>query len=423
MDRILELVLRRIVKTGTLQIITQSGRRLEFGDGTGTLVVARFVDAAAQRAFLLDPDLKFGELYMEERLVVEQGTLYDLIYVLVDNQSRITPPALYRWLDWVRLKTRRLQQRNFPQRSRRNAAHHYDIGNDFYRLWLDSDMQYTCAYFENDEITLEEAQMAKKRNFCAKLDVRPGHRVADLGCGWGGLALYMAQICQAGQVHGVTLAAEQVSLATERAEAVGLGDRVTFSLTDYRAVSEKFDRVASVGMFEHLGIAYYDTFFRKCSELITEDGLIAVHTMGCSDVPGFVVPWLNKYIFPGGNVPSLSEIIPCIERAGLIVGDVEVLELHYATTLRHWRARFQAHRDEVAAMYDQRFCRMWEFYLAAAEVAFRCERMVIFQFLLARKPSALPRARAVFVDRAKALEKLEEQAYRAKEPILRKAAS
>ena len=415
MDRILLYCLGRIIHHGSLKVITASGKHYQLGDGTGQPVTLRFVDSRAQWSFLRDPDLRLGELYMDERICVESGSIYDLVYVFIDNLARFRPPAPLRALDWIRHTTRMLRQRNFPKKSVQNVAHHYDLDSRLYRLFLDEDMQYSCAYFDDGNMPLEKAQNLKKRYICAKLAIEPHHQVLDIGCGWGGLSLYLAQVAGAKQVEGITLSKEQIKIARERAAALSMEDTVRFSLTDYRDITNRFERIVSVGMFEHVGCAFYDTFFAKCRSLLTEDGVMLLHTIGCSDTPGFVTPWLDKYIFPGGYIPSLSEIIPAIERAGLIVADVEVLQMHYALTLREWRVRFLARRDQARDLYDDRFCRMWEFYLAAAEVAFRCENLVVFQILLSKKAGAVARSKSYVQAQNKKLAGIETSLNRAEE--------
>lgn len=398
MDRLLIAALRKIVRKGSLQVTTHRGDIHQFGDGTGTAIAIQFADVRAQNEFIADPDMRLGELYMNERIVLHQGTIYDLLFVFVDNLSRFRPPVLLRVLDRVRFATRRFRQINFPAQSRRNVSHHYDLDSRLYRLFLDADMQYSCAYFETETATLEEAQLAKKRLICAKLAIGPHHRILDIGCGWGGMARYIAQFTQASEVQGITLSEEQLKVAQARAATAECFLQPEFSLTDYRNVEKQYDRIVSVGMFEHVGVAFYDTFFKKCASLLPDDGAMLLHTIGCNDVPGFVTPWLDKYIFPGGYIPSLSEILPPIERAGLKVADVEVLRGHYPTTLRHWRTRFFAHRDQAHELYDERFCKMWEFYLASAEVAFQCEDLVVFQIVLTKQAGTLPATRSYITD-------------------------
>jgi cyclopropane-fatty-acyl-phospholipid synthase len=306
---------------------------------------------------------------------------------------------------------------NKPWRSRRNVAHHYDLNRRLYQLFLDPDMQYSCAYFEFPDQSLEEAQLAKKRLIAAKLLVEPDSRVLDIGSGWGGLGLYVKQIGGAADVLGVTLSTEQLELARKRAAEAGVADSVRFALEDYRNVKGSFDRIVSVGMFEHVGPRYYEAYFRKCRELLEPEGVVLVHTIGLLDGPWYPNPWLDKYIFPGGQLPALSEIVPAVERAGLVITDVECLRLHYARTLSAWRSRFMANRNEACALYDERFCRMWEFYLAACEAAFRFQNVAIFQVQCARKQEAVPLTRDYIRERMYELRAREAQALAALEPI------
>jgi cyclopropane-fatty-acyl-phospholipid synthase len=283
--------------------------------------------------------------------------------------------------------------RNNPWRARRNVAHHYDLDHRLYRLFLDEDFQYSCAYFERPDLTLEEAQLAKKRLVTAKLVLEPDSRVLDIGSGWGGLALYIKEIGGAADVLGITLSNEQLEVSAARARERGLDGSVRFAMQDYRDLKGAFDRIVSVGMFEHVGPRFYRTYFGKCRELLKPDGVMLLHTIGLLDGPWYPNPWLEKYIFPGGQLPALSEITPAIERSGLIVTDVECLRLHYAETLAEWRRRFMARRAEAAALYDERFCRMWEFYLAGSEATFRHSGHMVFQIQLARKVDAVPLTR------------------------------
>ena len=391
LDRIVRWAFARIVSRGNLTVVTPAGTRLVFGDGSGEPVTVRLTDRAAVLALLADPDMRLGEVYMDERFLVEQGSIYDFVHLILREGQNQTHPLPARLIDRARAALRRFRLRNLPGRSKRNVAHHYDLDGRLYNLFLDADRQYSCAYFEYPGQSLEDAQTAKKQHIIAKLRVGPQHRVLDIGSGWGGLACSIAE-AGAAEVRGVTLSEEQLAFARERPKGVVEG-RVHFDLIDYRSVQGRFDRIVSVGMFEHVGLAYYETFFRTAARLLADDGVMLLHTIGCSSEPGFTTPWLDKYIFPGGYIPSLSEILPAIERAGLIVTDVEVLRLHYAETLRAWRERFLSRRGEAEALYDARFCRMWEYYLAAAEVAFRCEDLVVFQIQLARSNQTLPMTR------------------------------
>jgi cyclopropane-fatty-acyl-phospholipid synthase len=312
----------------------------------------------------------------------------------------------WRPLDALRLAWRWLKQFNLRGRARRNVAHHYDLDERLYTLFLDSDRQYSCAYFDTPAASLDDAQLAKKRHLAAKLRIEPGSRVLDIGCGWGGLALYLAEYTGA-RVTGITLSKEQLALARVRAGEKELGRAVEFRLQDYRDVAEKFDRVVSVGMFEHVGVKFYDTYFQRCAELLSEDGVMLLHSIGRSQVPDSTNPWIAKYIFPGGYIPSLSEVLPSIERAGLLVCDVEILRLHYAETLKAWRERFMARREEAVQLYDERFALMWEFYLAACEMTFRKQDMMNFQLQLTRRQGVVPMTRDYMAreeDRLRALE-------------------
>ena len=298
--------------------------------------------------------------------------------------------------------TRRLAQFNPAGRARRNVAHHYDLNGRLYSLFLDRDRQYSCAYFPRGDETIDEAQVAKKRHIAAKLLLnRPGLTVLDIGCGWGGLALTLARDYGA-RVTGITLSTEQLAEAQARARAEGLEDRVTFELIDYRAMHRSFDRIVSVGMFEHVGVGHYRQFFEVLKRCLAPDGVALLHAIGRSDGPSSTNPWIAKYIFPGGYCPSLSEVFPAIEKTGLVATDMEILRLHYAETLRHWRRRFVANRDAIASIYDERFCRMWEFYLSGCELAFRREHHMVFQIQLTREQTAAPLTRDYVTDAERA---------------------
>jgi cyclopropane-fatty-acyl-phospholipid synthase len=393
MDVLLAKGLGSFIKTGALTVITASGQHLEFGDGSGERSVLRFLDRRAQFAFLFDPELYFGELFTDGRLVVEEGTIFDALNIFLREGLYAQPSVLSRLLDRIRFAKRKIEQRNSASASRRNVEHHYDIDERVYALFLDDDWQYSCAYFEHADATLEQAQLAKKRHIAAKLLIAPGQRVLDIGCGWGGLAFYLAETAGAAHVTGISLSEKQIALARARAIERKLQKRVSFELQDYRDVQGQFDRIVSVGMFEHVGLGFYDTFFRTCRERLAEGGVMLLHAIGNMGRPSYTNPWIVKYIFPGGHLPSLSDILPSIERAGLIVTDIEVLRLHYASTLREWRRRFMRRRAEAAALYDERFCRMWEFYLSMAETAFLWENIAVFQIQLARRQTAVPLTR------------------------------
>jgi cyclopropane-fatty-acyl-phospholipid synthase len=389
MDRIFRSFLAGLITSGSVEVETARGERFRLGDGSGIDVKVRFADQAAQWALLRDPGLRFGELYMEGRVKVERGTIYDVLAIAARNAERFSQFSWLCAVQKLRSALRRLGMHNTRLRARRNVAHHYDLDSRLYDLFLDADRQYSCAYFENPSAGLDEAQLAKKRHIAAKLLIEPGNRVLDIGCGWGGMALYLARICAA-KVTGITLSREQLALAGQRAAEAGQSNTVDFRLQDYREIDERFDRIVSVGMFEHVGLPYYDVFFRQIAKLLNDDGVALIHTIGSELPPQPTDPWIAKYIFPGGYIPSLSEILPAIERTGLFVTDIEVLRLHYAETLRHWRERFLARRAEAAAFYDERFCRMWEYYLAGAECGFRFSGQVVFQIQLAKRVDAVP---------------------------------
>jgi cyclopropane-fatty-acyl-phospholipid synthase len=389
---LLSSMLRHIVRRGTLRIYDAAGRLHVFAGEPGRTVTIRFHDGAVPRELLLNGRLKLGESFMDGRLTVEDGSVYDLLDFFGLNLSLVPPHLMMRIGDTVGRLLRIFQQYNPLNKARANVAHHYDLSDTLYSLFLDNDRQYSCAYFASPDDSLEEAQSRKKRHLAAKLLLAPGQRVLDIGSGWGGLALYLAQQCDV-QVTGITLSIEQLRVAERRAAALGLSDRVKFELTDYREVSGQFDRIVSVGMFEHVGVVHYPTFFEKIREILTDDGVALLHSIGRADGPGYTNAWLRKYIFPGGYSPAISEVVPVVERTGLWITDIEVLRLHYAETLKNWRARFLANRDRVRALYDERFCRMWEFYLAASEVAFRRQGHINFQMQLAKRVDTVPLTR------------------------------
>ena len=395
MDRLLQFLLETFIRRGTFRVTTSRGTVLTFGDGTGQPVAVRFASRAAEWAILLDPELKFGEAYMNGTFVVEQGSIADVLAIALGQNSDVPYWARPQWL--LRYLYRRFQQLNPRRRTRNNVAHHYDLDGRLYSLFLDADRQYSCGYFESPEPSLDDAQIAKKRHLAAKLLLGRNRgdrdlRVLDIGCGWGGLGLYLAEVTGA-DVTGVTLSQEQHAIANERAAEKGLGERARFKLQDYRDVQEPFDRIVSVGMFEHVGVNHYDTFFRKSAQLLADDGVMVLHSIGRSEGPNVTNPWIAKYIFPGGYIPSLSEVLPHIEKSGLLITDMEILRLHYAETLKHWRERFLAHREEVERIYDRRFVRMWEFYLAASEMSFREQDMMVFQIQLAKRQDVVPMTR------------------------------
>lgn len=360
------------------------------GDGSAAPEVSvRLSDPRAVRRLLISPQLALGEAYMERQLEMEQGDIGDLLDILGRNlasRGRRRP-------GWMAKVKGTLSQANHRRLARRNVAHHYDLSLDLYQRFLDEDLQYSCAFFEQPDLSLEAAQAAKKHRLMSKLLLRPHHRVLDIGCGWGGLCLTLAEAAGV-QAKGVTLSMEQLLTARARVQARGLAGKVEFALEDYRDVEGAFDRIVSVGMLEHVGAPNYRTYFEAVARLLDENGVAVIHSIGINAPSGRVQPWIGKYIFPGGYIPALSEVLPAIERAGLWVTDVEVLRLHYAQTLKAWRERFQAQRADIAELYDERFCRMWEFYLALSEMAFRWRGCMVFQIQLAKRVDAVPLTRS-----------------------------
>ena len=380
-------LLERMVKVGDLTVRLPGGRDCRAGDGGGPPVVIRLTRAGLRR-LVANPSLALGEVYMDEDLVFEQGTISDLLDIVGKSGAR-GPKGRGSWAKRTRKAIRRrLQQANNRVASRRNVAHHYDLSNDFYRRWLDEDMQYSCAYFARPDMTLEEAQVAKKRHLAAKLRIESGQRVLDIGSGWGGLAMTLARDYGA-DVTGVTLSTEQISLARERVAAAGLADRVRFELRDYRDVAGPFDRVISVGMLEHVGAPNLRKYFETVKRQLADDGVAVIHSIGRMTPPSLTNAFTQKYIFPGGYIPAMSEVVTAIEDAGLWITDVEILRAHYAETAKAWLERFRAD-PEIPTLYDGRFRRMWEFYLAGVELGFRYGTHMVMQFQLAKRLGSVP---------------------------------
>ncbi len=392
----LNAMIGHTVKRGCLTLIDAKGRRYPHGDGAPPQAAMRLTDPSLYGQIVLNPELKVGEAYMDGALVFEEGSVRDLLQIFHSNAVNLRNRPLRRLAGETMRRLRRIQQHNTIGRAREHAAHHYDLSNEFYRLFLDEDLNYSCAYFEHEGQSLEAAQRAKLRHIAAKLKIEPGMRVLDIGSGWGAMALYLAEHLGA-EVVGVTLSKEQQALATMRARDRGLDRKIDFRLLDYRQVNERFDRIVSVGMFEHVGVPYYPAFFEKLFDLLEDDGLALLHSIGHKGPPDVTGPWIRKYIFPGGYSPALSETFAAIERSGLWATDIEILRLHYADTLKEWERRFQANRREIAGMFDERFCRMWEFYLSSSEFAFRVGGHMVFQIQLARQRDAAPIRRGYMV--------------------------
>lgn len=390
MDRLLRFFLNQFIRRGSITFVTASGMAFTCGDGTGEPVRVRLTTKDVARQLLLDPEMSFGEAYTDGTMLVERGSIADVLAIIL-NQPDIMPRwAKLQW--WLRYLVRNFRQFNPRGRSINNVSRHYDLDGRLYSLFLDADKQYSCAYFETPDMTLDDAQLAKKRHITAKILVERGHNVLDIGSGWGGLSLYLAEMTGA-KITGITLSTEQLQTSNARATENNMTRSTKFLLQDYRDIPGSFDRIVSVGMFEHVGVDHYDTFFKRCAELLEPDGIMLLHSIGRSEGPGITNPWIAKYIFPGGYIPALSEVLSAIEGAGLLVCDIEILRLHYAETLRAWRERFMARREEAVRLYDERFGRMWEFYLAASEMSFRKQNLMNFQVQITKRQGTVPMTR------------------------------
>ena len=388
-ETIFERMVSRLVRTGKLRVTYPDGRSASYGPGGALTASVTIRDTATLRGLCLRPDLTLGEAYMDGRLTVGAEDLDSLIALIMRNRYYLSVPIWVKWAERARFRLGDWLTRNTPLRAKANVAHHYDLSNDLYRLFLDEDMQYSCAYFAHPEMSLEQAQEAKKAHIAAKLQLRPGMRVLDIGCGWGGLAITLARDHGA-HVLGVTLSENQLALARDRVAAAGLEDRIDLRLLDYRLLQERFDRIVSVGMLEHVGTPHYREYFARVEDLLAGDGVALIHTIGLTAPPKAQSEWLVKYIFPGGYVPSLSELAKPIEDSGLYPTDLEVLRLHYAMTLRHWKARFDAAEGILRQMYDDRFIRMFRYYFTICYLAFEEQHQAVFQFQLAKSPGAVP---------------------------------
>ena len=391
-DRILDRLLRSLIRDGNLTVQMPSGARQSYGNGSGPAVTVTLHDPALPGRLVRGPDMALGEAYMDQTLTVENDDLAGFLALLLRNAADGRADWWRYPLERAQRVLRLVQQITPAPRARANVAHHYDLSGGLYDLFLDPDRQYSCGYFKTPDDTLEQAQAQKKAHIAAKLRLAPGMRVLDIGCGWGGMALSLARD-HGVQVLGITLSLEQHRIATARAAEAGLGGQVEFRLTDYRAVTGKFDRIVSVGMFEHVGVPQYRTYFRQVRDLLAPDGVALIHTIGRTTPPGITSPWITRYIFPGGYCPALSEVMPAVQSSGLWTTDIEVWRLHYAETLRHWRKRFEANIDRAAALYDDRFCRMWRYYLTASEMTFRHYGQCVFQIQLAHRQDAVPLTR------------------------------
>jgi cyclopropane-fatty-acyl-phospholipid synthase len=387
---LIEKLVGKVIRKGRLDLVMPDGRKLEFGPGGGKALTVRLTDRKTAFAIARNPRLGLGEAYMDGRIVIEDGDILDLMEIVTGANRWEDGGAGRKAVNKGKSPWKKLfRARNVAKRARKNVAHHYDIGNDLYRLFLDDDLQYSCAYFTDPENSLEQAQLDKKAHIAAKLALEPGQHVLDIGCGWGGTALYLNRVAGV-RVTGVTLSQEQLKVARERAAAAGVGDQVKFELIDYRNVEEQFDRIVSIGMFEHVGASHYDEFFAKCRELLKPHGVMLLHTIGKLGKASAPDPFTDKYVFPGYHLPSISQMAAASEKVRLITTDIETLRLHYAYTLRHWLERTRKAKARIVELYDERFFRMWEFYLAGGVVAFESGSMCNYQLQYVRDRNTLP---------------------------------
>ncbi|TCU19065.1 SAM-dependent methyltransferase [Rhizobium sullae] len=384
-------IVKKIIRKGNLKLTLANGETYAIGDGSGDLVVVRVADEEAEKLIRRDPTLKLGEMYMDGRFILEEGNIYDFLSMVKQNTTNeiFDIPMAARLVGRIALQ--QLKSRLPINHNKRNVAHHYDLSEKLFALFLDEDWQYSCAYFDPPGISLEEAQLAKKRHIAAKLLLEPNQRILEVGSGWGGMGMYLAESTTGVDVTGITLSEEQLKISRERAQKRGLADRVRFELQDYRTMTGmKFDRIVSVGMFEHVGIGNFGNYFRKVHELLADDGVMLLHSIARPKRSFATNAFIEKYIFPQGYIPSIGETVPAIEKAGLLIRDIEVLPLHYAQTLRHWRERFVARKAEAVALYDERFFRMWEFYLAGSEMGFRWDELFVMQIQISKNQYSTP---------------------------------
>jgi len=382
--------LNKLFKVGGFILIDANLNKFFIGNpNKDKPITLKLLDKKLHLKLLFRPDLYFGEAYSEGKIIIENGTLTEFLDLALKNIGRKELNLFSKIINKFNGSYRYLTNFNFIKKSKMNVAHHYDISDDLYNLFLDSKKQYSCAYFRNKNDSLEDAQNNKIQHIIQKLNIKPNQKVIDIGCGWGSLAIDIAKTAQC-EVTGITLSKNQFNYCVKKAKELNLENQVRFKLIDYRQLNEKFDRVVSVGMFEHVGRKFYNKFFKKVNQLLTDDGIALIHTIGSVNPPGDPHPWITKYIFPGGYTPSMSEVTNPIEKSGLIISDIEVLKLHYSHTLRHWKERFLKNKNMVLEMFDEKFFRMWEFYLTSCEVAFKWGDQVVYQFLLTKDYRSTP---------------------------------
>ena len=394
---LIDNLLGKLVRKGSLTVVIADGKPRTFGPGDGAALTVNVADRRTAFAIARNPRLGFGEAYMDGRITVEGGDILDLMRLVVGANRWEEKGAGRKALNKGKQKWRALFRRNEAKKSRKNVAHHYDVGNELYRLFLDDDMQYSCAYFTDPANSLEQAQADKKAHIAAKLDLKRGQTVLDIGCGWGGTALYLNRVADV-DVLGITLSEEQLKVARQRAADAGVSDRVKFELIDYRSLTGTFDRIVSIGMFEHVGAKHFDEFFATCRELLTDDGVMLLHTIGKYGKAAAPDPFTDKYVFPGYHLPSLSQLTASTEKMKFIVSDIEILRRHYGYTLEHWLRRAQKAKAKIVALYDERFYRMWEFYLAGGVVAFENGSMCNYQVQYLRDRNAVPITRDYMIE-------------------------
>ena len=382
--------LNKIFKKGGFILIDANGNQFIIGTPASEQPIkVKILDKKLHYKLLFHPDLYLGEAYTDGQLIIENGTLTDFLDLALMNIGRSEFNIISYLTNKFRGSYRYLTNFNFIKKSKMNVSHHYDISDDLYDLFLDPKRQYSCAYFKNDDDSLETAQNNKIQHIIKKLNIKPNQKILDIGCGWGSLAMDIAKSAQC-EVTGITLSENQFNYCVKKAKELNLENQLTFKLIDYRELDDKFDRIVSVGMFEHVGRKFYNKFFKQIDNLLDKDGVSLIHTIGSVNPPRDPHPWITKYIFPGGYTPSLSEVTTPIEKAGLIVSDIEVLRLHYAHTLRHWKENCIKNKEKIINMFDERFFRMWEFYLTGCEMAFKWGDQVVYQFQLTKNYTSTP---------------------------------
>ncbi len=385
-------VLKKLKIDGTLEITDYNNNIHTFGN-SNPVVSIKLTNKSIERKLFLNPSLHIGEAYMNEELIIEKGTIEDFINLVTNcYDDFILNNKIYQFYEYLSSIFMPFQQLNRLVNSKKNVAHHYDIDENLYKLFLDKDMQYSCAYFHNENISLDQAQKDKKDHIIKKLNIKNDMEVLDIGCGWGGMAIEIAKSTGA-KVKGITLSENQFKTASERAQKEGLGDKVSFALQDYRNETSKYDRIVSVGMFEHVGVKYFKTYLSKANDILKDNGVFLLHTIGQRGKPTATSPWIRKYIFPGGYIPSLSEIMNETQKLNINVTDIEVLRLHYAHTLTRWYQNVLENKDTIIKMFDKRFFRMWEFYLLASKYSFKNMGNVVFQIQMAKNINNLPLTR------------------------------